>query len=1234
MQNVQQLGQIMDEQQSYTPSINPFDTVMNVPPGYSMYQWQQELALARSQYLVRPAMAAWNLTSSSAAYAFAYSPLFSQMLPERYGAELKEINGVTKWAGGTSKWATRIGNTALNIEKASSAFASGIGTAGGRAVGWGAGQLGRGLIRTGEATANYLSGGFFTSANKWIGSQFGYKSGFFTQNISGYIDTAAAYANRSIDYVGALLENNSQINEAERILKNLKKAEVANPEAIREAEGVLKSLQHKKISFKAGRVEKLVGKGKLGLQTLTERVGGGIGNLIGAFFSPTVLLKQAVIDRLIDFGTESYEAYNTTMDLNREILAKGGRILRFGDASSITGVDGGLTEAQRNRLVSHIDRLASEDYTVRRNDMLGMGSWSLLGGHKKYVENLKELKALLSVSTDMGMLDMSRSLDEVEKRFDTIVKAVKKMSRITGKSKGELAMALASTQQSEARFDIGDAVSSLQRKIYAATLSGASLQTVLQEAALGSQMGVQAGLGKAAGADFMVQSRNIYQRMYRRRMLDRGDIDMMGGEQGVVSGIAAGMMSVANNDVFKSQLAMFFDTKTGRMDRSRLEAYINGEDVMGHAIERNLAMSRMSINQFTGVNEAGGKLRGRMMFVDRALQHGDISMNQIVGVARQLMKENRIKYGEAQAEYMMMGYFANTMGIDKAHLIMQALKDDSLMKPDIKEMMAVSRKQTEDRYAAEYQRATENMSPFWSSIIGGGVGAWAAIKTGALAGSGGGVLGAAIGAAVGLGVHYGLKNSSTWLGFGYNRMSPEMLRIHNLSDQWYNTLPWNIESGESKYKRYNTFVEYGIQQKYIDKVSARSNIFKNVSVEGYKESDLFKDTYDGKYNKYSPDIYKETPLSSLADAINNYISGNDEGGNELQRLVSENPTISSIVTGLQKDNNYDSLHNYKPIYDAIQRAREKYSSSKEGVFKTPEEQNKEINRRIREAGYIISEAAGSSEVTDLINTNFSHEAIAKLIGANISSGLFDHTGHFKGYWSSTQYEKMDDMLNYLQDLKYRATEDISTLDKNEKILYYAMLDANDNDYKESKKYIKSEFAGLTDQEVLDKAKSFRIRAQNYLAEEKGWFSEGLFGQSRDHFLKLAATSFNNLNLIQRKAALQYYSDAGKWLFDHYKDLDKNKYSTPQSVAELLRDDFDDKTGKRNELSSKLINAYEESKTSSGNDSSSTATTSETGGITSDSKLNMEILKTLRQLNATLMDMNQVNGRSNVYATSF
>lgn len=767
MQNAHQLGQMMQDQGAYTPTINPFSSPLVAPAGYSLNQWQQELSLARQQYFGRPLLAGGNLLASSFGTAMMFTPLISEMIPEWGGAVLAkatERNAAwAPWQWGSGYGLGTLGNIASGINHASHAFSSGIGSTIGEGIGWSIGHGARGILRIGERSANYMTGGLFSGANNWLGNNLGFK---FSSSLSGYIDKGATGMMGAFDSIKA---------------------------SVTGVNTTAKGLQASK-----------------GVAGLLARGGSLVGGLIGSFLSPAFLIKQALIDRAIDYGADIYENYSTRLELNRELLAKGGRVLRFGDADFSQGIDGGFTRGQREQLVRHLDIMAANDPTVRINDWFGMGAGGLFGGHRKYSENLKELKAILSVSTDMGMLDMSKSLDEVEKRFDNIVKVVKKLSKITGKSKGELAMALASTQQSEARFDIADAAASLQRKIYAATASGASLQTILQESAMGAQMGVQAGIGKAAGADFMTLSRNVYGRMYRKNMLDRGDIDMLGGEQGVVSTLASGFMSMTNNNIFRSQLAMFFDPNTGGFNRKKFRSYLESDDkgLRNSMLERHIAMSTQSYNSMTGMMEVGGELNAKMPFVMRALQHGDISQRDLLRMSKKFMREAEMVYGTGEANRMMSSFFMNNFGPSQGMLLMKALRDDSLLKPDIKEQLAVSRKQLEDRYSAEYQRA--NGMGFWRNITTVGAAPLAAMGAAFMLGTpvGWGMIGLGL-AAGATASYFGLdKKLDNWfMGWGQGAMSREMLQVHSLNDSWFDR---TFNGGQTGIEKLNDIDNYSV----------------------------------------------------------------------------------------------------------------------------------------------------------------------------------------------------------------------------------------------------------------------------------------------------------------------------------------------------------------------------------------------------------------------------------------
>ena len=1204
MQNIQQLGQMMQDQEAYTPSINLLSSGITAPAGYSLYQWQQELSLAREQYFVRPFVAAGQLAATSLGTALTFSPLLGQMLPEAAGATLNEAG---KWVGG-SKWATRIGNAAMGIDRAAHAFSTGVGGMVGQGIGWGTGQLGRG------STTNYILGGAFTSANKFLGETFGTSTGkLFNSKLSGYIDEGASYLNGTINYIGSSFDPKiaKEIDSAKQSIKATKQAMAGLAKESAEYKALVSKISgYKKTLKNLKRASAFKAAGDLA--TTFKTVGGAAGSLIGAFLNPVYLLKQAVIDRAIDYGMESYENYSTRMEMNRELLAKGGRILRFGDSSPETGIDGGFSVAQREHLVDFVDRMAARDYTVRRDDWFGLGSMSVFGGHKRYSENLKELKALLSVSADMGMLDMSKSLDEVEKRFDTIVKAVKKMSRITGKSKGELAMALASTQQSEARFNLNDAASSLQRKIYAATATGASLQTILQESAMGAQMGVQAGIGKAAGADFMVSARNIYGRMYRRGLLDRGDIDMMGGEQGVVSGLAAGMMSMTNNNVFKSQMAMFFDMNTGKINRSRMRAYINGDKktMMDEATERNIAMNTMSYNPFTGREEIGGRLNARMAFVDRALQHGDIKMTELVGMARQMMKENEAVWGKPAAHNMMMGYFAQTMGLDKAALIMKVMNDDSLMKADIKEQLAVSRKQLEDRFSAEYERAA---SGFGSEFIRGLVN---------LGGMSYDILATALTSGY-YTSNFRKQWNSAYLGWGSNAMSRKMRSIDLLGTDW---LPWVGESGLEVYNRYNVLKTDIINN---DKNKSFDNIVFN---EKYDNGAIFDKNWfkellsDEKYRTLSEEQKYSFVRDRTDDTLGSFLAGETDEFN-FENYLGSDWLSEKISKGMLGTNGTLSYHDKTTLRRHVEFARERILA--DNPFLSEDEVLEQISTRFKKASYIAARDENwlrdIKHLTDRTKT-------AEYLGATIRySGnvLRSRTYAASGY--EAQLNLQDSIRNYMSKVRQQGLESGSKEDRQ----VYARFFMTEEDYRNylAKKIYNKKADELTDDEksvVYERAAVVRLKGAD-IFRKRSEFTQAVPNApdralETSEYIKVGENLVKWLEEEEKAVTETELNKLALWIrfnkkdnrsrrdiFNDLKDTTKGKY---------MLSDRNSLFGEMYSSESNLKDNINEEEDKVTNDDS----------ITGDSTLNREILKTLKALNSTLSDMNTYRGKINPVTT--
>lgn len=432
-------------------------------------------------------------------------------------------------------------------------------------------------------------------------------------------------------------------------------------------------------------------------------LGGVAGGFAASFLNPAFLAKNYLLERGIEYAQDAYDSLMTEADLQREMLAKGSRILRYGFSDQSRGLRGGFTGAQRTRFSQFIDRLAKTDERVARMDAFHMGSSSVFGGHHRYVENLKELKALFSTATDMGMLDLSKSLDDVEKRFSELVKVVKKLNRITGKSKGELAAAMASIQQSEARFNLQEVGRALERRSYAAMATGASLGTAMMEGQMGAQLGAQFGVGKALGADMATQSRLVINRMLRAGAIDRKNLAAMGGEEGAITALTSGLLGSMNDDTFMFEMALDYDPSTGGFTGKRLNQYIGADTAKLQALhrERYLALRTKSLNPLTGRFEYGGAIKGLMPQVQYALQTGELKSGTALKWIANLTRQTIATRGQAFGRTSVINTLTEKFGYATAMQLAPVILNGEYLDAPASEQAEVARFNALQRYDRE-----------------------------------------------------------------------------------------------------------------------------------------------------------------------------------------------------------------------------------------------------------------------------------------------------------------------------------------------------------------------------------------------------------------------------------------------------------------------------------------------------------------------------------------------------
>jgi len=372
-----------------------------------------------------------------------------------------------------------------------------------------------------------------------------------------------------------------------------------------------------------------------GINYLLPKAGGTIGNISGMFTLPSFMLAGELSGQGQNYVRSFWDEYKLNNDIRREMIAKSDRILRFGSASSGMGIEGGMTAAQRDRTVDMIDRMA-EDY-ARRSSVMGGGKYSFYG-RTAYTERIKELKSMLSVGTDMGMFDMSKSIDDFEKKFKETVKVVEKLSKLIQKSKGEVMALVGSIQQNEGIYNLGTISDNIMHKYRAAAATGTDLSTVMMESQAGVKLGQQYGFNSVFSSRAMTDSRLLMGRAIRSGELSREDLFRLGGEPGAVTALANARMQMFGDQAVQAELAMgvyYDDNGVKHFDRSRLRAAASGDS----AVLAEQEQSRTNfVNNFSrnwrqnGRIMRGGAFQAAMPDVQEMIQNGEISDSDLYSV--------------------------------------------------------------------------------------------------------------------------------------------------------------------------------------------------------------------------------------------------------------------------------------------------------------------------------------------------------------------------------------------------------------------------------------------------------------------------------------------------------------------------------------------------------------------------------------------------------------------------
>ena len=664
---------------------------------------------------------------------------------------------------------------------------------------------------------------------------------------------------------------------------------------------------------------------------------GFTGTLAAQFLNPITMAEMYLIDQTIGYATDTYQNYQTENEIKRNLMAKGGRILQYGFADGARGLQGGLSTSQQDQLVSTIRKMAAVG--ASRGDAFGLGADSLFGGHTRYSERLKELKSILNVGTDMGFFDMSRSMDDFEKKFKQTVETVDKLAKMLKRTKGEIMTVMANVQNTEGLYNMGAINASVLKKDYAARISGVDMTTAMQESSAGAQMGRQHGFSAAMGANLMSDSRILMSNALRSGDLTREDIFRLGGEQGVVTNLQQGYLNAMDDPVVQAELAMGMvrDPATGKMtfnaDRLKRLATASDAELRRMSRERTDFMTTKSYSRIRQATFAGGKMYDAMRYLRTALAKGEVSQDQynmaIAGAVRQKML--RYHMDESSAQYQetlrleLEGLTGDptTAGIIAKQMLggyagMQAHNDFAV---------AV------DRYRSGYDKSGfgfMTMLNASSNNMGRGAGLLGAAFVGGIAtvasGGAAGMIGATIGYNIGQGIYTGVGilanriDPSSNLALMYRDQVKQELRAKGINPNYLDSYLFGKSDAEkvSEYSR----------EELVNKLtfsSAHNFITSRYGNTGDRKSANWIKLEEGSREfKASSDAKKEELISKAEQANNASLKGvhgtlagylnylwSDSTIKEFGLNAEEVETIKGIQKAIQNGETYD-LTNLSP----------------------------------------------------------------------------------------------------------------------------------------------------------------------------------------------------------------------------------------------------------------------------------------------------------------------------------
>jgi len=653
-----------------------FGTMPDLPGGYNRTSFNEERELASKGFTSGFGAAATAFGATvGATYAIWGSPV--KDLAARFPNPLTSAAAAT--TGGVYSAAYKVGQ----------GMASSAAMPFGHAGGWVAGQATRGVLNTGHwaagRAANFLSLG---GTDAIAGKMASWGTSMATSGAEGLASIAAT--------------NPDQVRFG---ATNFNKFKVAFGEILSQS------------TFHKGTAKLAGGMARLGASAA--------GATAGFLLNPMTLAGMYASDKAIGYAGNIMTNFETEHQAEKDMVAKSDRILQFGGSDTSRGLAGGMTSAQRGRLVDTMKGIAVS--SAMSSDLMGMGKNSIFGGQTAYTERFKELKSMLSVGTDMGMFDASKSFDDFEKKFVETVKVVDKMSKMIRKTKGEV-MALVGSMQNEGVFNANEAGRAIGKRDFAARATGVDIGTTMMEANMGAQMGMQAGFSSLYGSSRMTENRLVVGRAKRTGLLSREDIFRLGGEQNVITEMTAADMSVLQDKNVLTEMARMVtrDEVTGEIkfdkgmiDRGKAAASSHSEAVLQGRVRVNMRNGR-SFSKLVGADIEGGEFIDKSQIVKEALAKGIIDADSLTEIRaytqQQEMMANRPGSSMvSKREALRMNYIRNGVSADVADMMARQYSGE-FSGEMLNETLAVKR----DRITEEREQNKVGSPGYYASRIAGG----------------------------------------------------------------------------------------------------------------------------------------------------------------------------------------------------------------------------------------------------------------------------------------------------------------------------------------------------------------------------------------------------------------------------------------------------------------------------------------------------------------------------------